>query len=65
MHMIPANPVVEKRLKSVRPGNIVRVRGCLVEVSAKDGWRWRSSLTRTDTGPGACELIWVESLEVS
>lgn len=64
MHMIPGNPVVEKRLKSIRPGNIIQIGGYLVEVGAKDGWRWRSSLTRADTGPGACELIWVESLEV-
>ncbi len=23
------------------------------------GWHWRSSLTRDDTGPGACELVYV------
>jgi hypothetical protein len=28
------------------------------------GWRWVSSLSREDTGAGACELIWVESLSV-
>ena len=31
---------------------------------AADGWRWVSSLTREDTCAGACELIWVERLEV-
>ena len=29
---------------------------------APDGWRWRSSLTREDTGAGACELVWVERI---
>jgi hypothetical protein len=40
----------------------VIVRGYLVEARGADGWRWRSSLTREDTGAGACELIWVESV---
>lgn len=63
MHMIPANHDIERRLKSVRAGNLVHVKGYLVEVINKDGFRWKSSLTRSDTGAGACELIWVESLE--
>jgi len=65
MHLIPANRAVEKGLKSVRPGNVVQLKGYLVEVNAGDGWRWKSSLTRTDAGAGACEIIWVESLEVN
>lgn len=28
------------------------------------GWRWRSSLSREDTGDGSCELVWVERLEL-
>ena len=64
MHMIPANSEIEKQLKSIGPGNMVHLKGLLVEVTSKEGWRWKSSLTRTDTGGGACELIWVESLFV-
>jgi len=64
MHMIPASAEVERQLASVRAGSLIRLEGYLVEVSADDGWRWRSSLTREDTGNGACELVWVERLEV-
>jgi hypothetical protein len=64
MHMIPGNDKVARALASVRTGSVVRLEGYLVEVSASDGWRWRSSLTREDTGNGACELVWVERLEV-
>ena len=64
MHMIPADDRVEAALKLVRPGQIVTVRGYLVEARAPDGWRWRSSMTREDTGAGACELIWVESVSM-
>jgi hypothetical protein len=33
-----------------------------VDISAEDGWRWRSSRSRTDTGNGACELILLERI---
>ncbi len=66
MHMIPSNDEIEKQLHDVRAGQIVHVTGNLVE--AKDlqkNWMWRSSLTREDSGGGACELIWVKSLYVT
>jgi hypothetical protein len=64
MHLIPADADVERNLKRVRVGSIVQLGGYLVEAAAPDGWRWRSSLTREDTGAGACELIWVERFEL-
>jgi hypothetical protein len=64
MHLIPATKAIEKKLKNLRPGNVVALKGYLVDVQGEGGFRWRSSLTRDDTGGGACELIWVEELEV-
>ena len=64
MHMIPANGSIAQRLKAVRPGQTVRIDGWLVEAKASDGWHWRSSLTRKDTGSGACEVIFVRDLQV-
>ena len=64
MHLIAATPAVEKQLKHARAGSLVQLSGYLVEARAADGWRWVSSLTRDDTGTGACELIWVEQLEL-
>jgi len=63
MHMIPANEEIERRLLSIRTGQIVSLAGYLVEVRGQNGWHWRSSLTREDTGPGACELVWVDKLD--
>lgn len=62
MHMIPADAAVAAALSRVRPGQDVRLQGWLVEVRRDDGWRWRSSLTREDSGEGACELIYVCAL---
>jgi hypothetical protein len=64
MHMVPADEAVEKVLKEARAGNIVKLSGYLIEIRGADGYRWRSSLTRQDTGPGACEVIWVERIEL-
>lgn len=64
MHMIPADSSVESALKSVRPGQVVNFSGYLVEARATDGWRWKSSLSRNDTGNGSCELVYVKSLSV-
>ncbi len=63
MHMIPSTDEIEHKLKKVRVGQLVKVEGYLVEVRGADGWSWRSSLTRDDTGAGACELIWVANFE--
>lgn len=64
MHLVPANDVVAGRVNEVRRGHFVRLSGYLIEARGADGWRWRSSLTREDTGDGSCELIWVERLEL-
>jgi hypothetical protein len=62
MHMIPANAEVERTLRSLHSGQSITFSGYLIEARAADGWRWRSSLTRDDTGAGACELVWVEHI---
>ena len=59
MHMIPADENVERALAAVRPGQMVRLQGWLVEARRRDGWTWRSSLTRDDSGDGACEVVYV------
>jgi hypothetical protein len=62
MHMIPANDEIESLLKKVRKGEIIEIDGSLVKVTGEDGWRWASSLTRSDKGGGGCEIVWVEDL---
>lgn len=62
MHIIPANPQIAKQIKNVKRGDLVRLKGELVEIKDKD-LVWTSSLTPTDTGDGACELFQVSSIE--
>lgn len=63
MHLIPATAEVAAALAAVRPGHQVRLRGWLVRLDAPDGWHWRSSLAREDSGGGACELVYACALE--
>lgn len=63
VHLIPADATVAHALDRVRVGTIVTLRGQLVEATRADGWRWVSSLTREDSGTGACELMLVREVE--
>lgn len=64
MHLIPANAEVARALRAVDKGKIVSLKGYLVEARGKDGWTWRSSLSRDDTGSGSCELVFVQAIEL-
>jgi len=64
MHLIPGNPNLEPRLKRIKPGHIVRIKGFLVNVTGPNGFYWTTSTVRHDTGHGACEIVWVSDLVV-
>lgn len=65
MHMIPADPDVKRQLEQLRAGQLVHLEGFLVDASRPGGWHWNTSLTRDDTGAGACELIYVERVDAA
>ncbi len=62
-HVIPVDSVVRRQLARLRVGEIVRLTGTLVDAVRDDGAYVRTSLTRTDTGAGACEVMLVERVE--
>lgn len=64
MHILPENDDVVDVLSKLRPGQILNMRGYLVRVDYRDGGEWKSSLSRTDSGDGACEVMLVKSLIV-
>jgi len=64
MHMVPAQKWIRKKLKGVRVGDIVRLRGRLVDIDHPSGWHWRTSLRRDDTGGGSCEIVYLEEIEI-
>ena len=66
-HLIPADSAVKKDIKKIRTGDIINLKGYLVNVRGlrDDGahFTWNSSTTRDDSGDGACEVIYVTSVE--
>lgn len=62
-HLIAASPAVAAVIRKLRTGQIATLRGYLVNATSPDGGHWNTSLTRTDDGPGACELFYVESAQ--
>lgn len=65
VHVISADKTVAKAVSSLRAGQIVTMKGYLVNVSKADGFHWNSSLTRDDSGNGACEVFYVEAIRIS
>ncbi|MGE0624804.1 MAG: hypothetical protein AB7I04_17470 [Pseudomonadales bacterium] len=62
MHMVPANELVARELERVKRHDMIRLTGKLVDIYGENGWRWRSSRSRTDTGNGSCELLLLERI---
>ncbi len=62
VHLIPKNIEILNRLKKIKTGHIVTLKGFLVDVTNPNGFSWKSSMTRTDTGNGACELLYVTEI---
>ncbi len=68
-HLVPADDEVARALRKVEVGDLVTLRGKLVDVQIRDrrgdvAFQSRTSLTRDDVGSGACEQVLVESVDV-
>ena len=59
-HVIPADSFVRGQLASLRVGQVVHLEGVLVDGARRDGAYFHTSLTREDSGAGACEVMLVE-----
>lgn len=62
-HCLPSTPEIRQQLLAIKRHDVVTLEGELVEVTGPDGYRWRSSLSRTDTGGGACEILWITGIK--
>ena len=66
-HMLTDDPATARALRSLRIGDQIRFKGYLVNyanLTLNPTWYRNSSLTRLDTGDGACEVVLVTDLEV-
>ena len=65
-HIIPADERVLRSLKRIRKNHYVELEGYLVNVYFGEGvsYIWLTSLSRTDTGSGSCEIFYVTRVRV-
>lgn len=63
-HLISDDEFIRKQVKRVRIGDQIQVRGYLAAYSSGGGNKRGTSTTRTDTGNGACETIYVEDFRI-
>jgi len=61
-HCLPGSAEIRQKLLAVKRHELVTLEGYLVEVTGADGYRWRSSLSREDTGGGSCEVLWISAV---
>lgn len=63
-HCVTCDPAVKARLRNLRAGDQVRIRGKLVDArfTGRDGSSidWKTSTTRRDTRGGSCETLYIE-----
>jgi hypothetical protein len=65
MHLIAADDSIERAIGRTRVGDVIAFDGYLVEADWPNGRKAVSSLTRSDTGAGACEIVWVENFSIA
>ncbi len=63
-HLIASDELVRSALNDVKIGDQIRIRGKLVNYKYPRGGQRSTSTTRTDTGNGACETIYVERVDI-
>ena len=73
-HLLVSNDVINKIVGTVMPGDQVKITGKLVDVAAvnrgtdnlydPEYFELRTSTIRTDSGAGACEIIYIEDIQI-
>ena len=66
-HLIPADDSVREKTGKIKTGDYIEITGYLVDLRATDrssgkNYTNSSSLSRDDTGDGACEIIYVTDI---
>jgi hypothetical protein len=62
-HLISDDEHIRKQVRKIKIGDQIRIRGVLASYDSPGGTRGTST-TRTDTGDGACETIYVDRFEI-
>lgn len=62
-HLLSDDEFIRRQVKAINIGDQIRVRGYLASYTGPAGKRG-TSITRTDTGDGACETLYIERFDI-
>lgn len=62
-HLITDDEEIRKEMLGIKKGDIIYLEGALVRATFDSGLTMTSSLSRSDQGDGACEVMWIKRLE--
>lgn len=63
-HLISDDEFIRRQVRKIQIGDQIRVRGYLASYSNQGGGKRGTSTTRTDTGDGACETVFVDYFKI-
>lgn len=63
-HLISDDELIRRQVRKIRVGDQIRLRGYLASYTSEGGSTRGTSTTRTDTGDGACETIYVQHFNI-
>ena len=63
-HLLSDDEVIRDRVEDIKIGDQVRLHGWLSSYSSAGGSKRGTSITRTDSGDGACETIFLNEFEI-
>lgn len=64
LRLIHQNEEMLNKLEDIRIGQIIRIKGYLVNVDTEQGWSTETSLIRSDSGVEGTEIVWIKELTV-
>ena len=65
-HLLSDNASIREQIRNAKIGDQIHIKGMLVNYSPRSNPKWRrvSSTIRTDTGNGACEVLFVNEFNI-
>lgn len=64
-HLLATNDTIKQMLMSAETGDHIRIKGVLAEYSNPgNGFKRGTSISRDDTGNGACETIYIDEFDI-
>lgn len=63
-HLVPSTKEMEKKLKNVRRGSVIRLEGQIVNINKPNGHRWVSLIKKNDSEDLDRKIIWITSLNI-